>query len=244
MSNYRVRQVLALGDMPDRQLRLLIALATWMGDYTRTVRLGFDQLVTDTGKSHNTIRKARRELEDATKLVSERGDGRGHMTLWTVLCLPEKGTNGIGTLSDDEKGTNVLGTLPGGGKGTNSGSERVPTEGDKGYQPKRADQRKPDRELNRIAKPSSPALPELDIIRSAFPDVTEGEAESIIRDIRDEGVRSVAGVIRHRIGEGSLRLPCDASTAPHSDECRRGDSAECWPGWCKCRCHVKPAGGR
>jgi hypothetical protein len=135
-----------------------------MGDQTRTVSVGFSQLITDTGQSHNTVRNARRELEGDGKLASKRGDGRGHVTFWTVLCLPEKGTSEVGTLSDErEKGTSEVGTLSDDGearKGTNRGPERVPTEGQKGYQPKRADQREHDRGLDLIARPFSKELSE------------------------------------------------------------------------------------
>lgn len=157
MSNYRVRQVLALGDMPERQLRFLIALASWLPDDTRSVKAGFSTLIETSGRSHNTIRKARRELEAAGKLTSITGRGRGNLTVWVLHCLPEKGTNDTGTLSPDGgKGTNDAGTVPrtgNGGKGTNRGSEKVPTRGQKRYQPQLDDQQEPERGLDLRAKP-------------------------------------------------------------------------------------------
>ena len=167
MTNYRVRQVLALGVMPDRQLRLLIALATWLPDDTRTVRVGFDTLIRDTGNVRNTVRKARRELEGAGQLSSIAGDGRGLLTLWTVLCLPEKGVNASAPLpvkgvniADpllDVKGVNIadplLDPLPGGVKGVNPVAERGSSDPEKGGQGQRADLQKPVHWLNSRAKP-------------------------------------------------------------------------------------------
>jgi len=175
VSNYRVRQVLALGDMPERQLRFLIALATWMDDYSLTVRIGFDTLIKDSGNTHNTVRKARRELEADKRISSEAGNGRGHQTAWTARCLPEKGTN-------------IAGTQSGAGKGTNRGRERVPTEAEKGYQPQRADQQEPDCGLNRLAKPSrargreqpSAALAaDADLIRMIIEEVRDATGRTI-----------------------------------------------------------------
>jgi hypothetical protein len=131
VSNYRVRQVLALGPMPDRQLRFLVALATWLPDDTRIVSVGFDTLIAETGNARNTVRQARRELEAARKVTSKRGDGRGHLTLWTVLCLPEKGVSDVDPLP---------------------GAERGSTSGQKGGQPERADLQGRDRGLDRRAK--------------------------------------------------------------------------------------------
>ena len=141
MTNYRVRQVLALGDMPDRQLRLLVALATWLPDSTRTVRVGVDALTAATGKTRNTFRRARRELESDGRVGSQPGQHRGDLTIWTVYCLPEKGVNESDPLPA-KKGVN-----PEPGRGS-IGDE-------KGGQPQAADLREPDRWLKSLAKPSS-----------------------------------------------------------------------------------------
>jgi hypothetical protein len=106
VSNYRVRQVLALGRLPDRQLRFLVALATWLPDESRSVRVGFGTLLEHTGNARNTVKAARRELEADGRLSSVASRGRGHLTLWTVHCLPEKGVSYVDPFSVDGKGVN------------------------------------------------------------------------------------------------------------------------------------------
>ena len=152
VSNYRVRQVLALGPMPDRQLRFLIALATWLPDDSRAVRVGLDSLIKASGNSHNTVRKARRELEAVGKLASVSSRGRGHLTLWIADCLPEKGTSEGGPLcpdSADGKDTSDAGPF--------NSAEKVPTRAEKRYQAKLADLQEPKRGLKRMAKALSPS---------------------------------------------------------------------------------------
>lgn len=163
-----MRQVLALGPMPERQLRFLIALATWLSDETRTVRVGFGQLIADSGTALNTARKARRELEAARKLASTVGRGKGNLTVWTVLCLPEtafpaeseaaaKGTSDVDPFSADSKGTSDVDPftpVDNSPKGTSREPQKVPNEAPKRYQGQRADQREPDMGFNLRAKPS------------------------------------------------------------------------------------------
>lgn len=76
-----MRQVLGLGAMPEWQLRCLIALATWMGDDSRTVRVGLATLIEECGNTHNTVSKARRELESGGLLKSQGSRGKGHLTV-------------------------------------------------------------------------------------------------------------------------------------------------------------------
>ena len=104
MSNYRVRQVLALGPLPDRQLRLLIALATWLGDENRTCKVGFATLTQDMGTSADTAKRARRDARDAGRITYIPGRGRGNLTSWTVDCLPGKGVQRGDPFSDGVKG--------------------------------------------------------------------------------------------------------------------------------------------
>jgi hypothetical protein len=89
-----------------------------------------------------------------------------------------------------------------------------------------------------------PLYHESHIIRSAFPDATEGEIRAIVKSIKSEGVRSVFGVLRYRIGEGTVRLPCDeGGPGRHGPACSDGYGADsCTWDWCECRCHVKVAG--
>jgi hypothetical protein len=88
--------------MPDRQLRLLVALATWLPDDTTAVSVGLGTLMKTAGSARNTIRRARRELEGSGRLSSEPGGrGRGNVTRWTVHCLPAKGVSVIDPLAGD-----------------------------------------------------------------------------------------------------------------------------------------------
>jgi hypothetical protein len=119
MSNYRVRQVLALGDMPARQLRLLVALATWMNDDSRTVRAGFAAVAETMGTSPQTARRARRDAREAKRITYVPGRGRGHVTVWTVPALPEKGVQHADPLLQDRKGGQ-----PGPEKGVNPAEKR------------------------------------------------------------------------------------------------------------------------
>jgi hypothetical protein len=182
VSNYRVQQVLALGEMPGRQLRLLTGLATFMGDDSRSVSVGFDALITVTGNVRNTVRIARREFEERGSLSSEPGNGRGHLTLWTVLCLPEKGVS-------------VLDPLYGPGKGVNDGSERGSTSTEKGGQPKRADLQEPERGLNRLSNPSlsGDLAPLAAILTKAVPGADEREISDAVKTIE---TRAASGEIR------------------------------------------------
>jgi hypothetical protein len=252
VSNYRVRQVLALR-LPDRQNRFLCGLATFMSDDSRAVRAGFDAVMETAGQARNTARAARRELETGGKLASKRGDGRGNLTLWIVLCLPEisprptpkaeKEVNDADPLSPVHMGVNDADPLPGvrdARKGGQRPPERGSTAPEKGGQAQSSEQPKRDRGLNRLAKPSgSPGASGL--IRSAFPDVTDDEIESIIADRQARGARSVFSVVRHELGQGTLRLPCDRrGPGRHSEACKSGDTARCGYDWCECRCHIRP----
>jgi hypothetical protein len=245
VSNYRVRQVLALGPMPDRRLRLLVALATRLSDDSRTVRVGFDRLIEDTGNARNTVRTARRELEGRGDLLSKPGGrGRGDATHWTVLCLPEKGTSEVDPLNhrkrvNDSDPVNEVDPLNG-AKGVNGASVRGSIGPQKGGQPEFADLGKSDLELNRRANPSSSGhVREAELVRSVFPSAQEDEIEAIVANMTSKGARSPLAVIRHQITEGTLRLPCDTvGRGSHSTACRRGDGRDCSVDWCACRCHL------
>jgi hypothetical protein len=93
VSNYRIRQVLALrGQRPERQMRVLLALATWLTDDTVTVRLGAGQLRATARLTERNFELARIELVKAGELGYEPGGKhRGDRSVWTLLCLPDKG---------------------------------------------------------------------------------------------------------------------------------------------------------
>lgn len=167
MSNYRVRQVLALGPMPDRQLRLLVALATWMGDDSLTVRVGFGMLTGDMGTSADTARRARRDAREAGRISYVPGRGRGHVTLWIIHCLPAKGEQDAAPLSGDVKGEQRPPE-----KGGNLAHKRGAAH--------RADQQDPEHGLDLPAKPSSSLSRIAEAILAAVPDATEREIRSIL----------------------------------------------------------------
>jgi hypothetical protein len=144
VSNYRVRQVLALHGLSQRRLRLYTAIATFLTDDSRTVEAGFEVIVKVTGNAATTVRAARNDGQKSGELTWQPGRGRGHLTTWTLQCLPEKGVNEVGTFSADAEP----------GKGTNSESEKVPTEAEKRYQLQLADLPTSDSGLNRCAKSS------------------------------------------------------------------------------------------
>jgi hypothetical protein len=182
VTNYRVQQVLQLGRMPEAQLRFLVALATFLPDDTRSVRVGFDVLIETTGNVRGTVRTARRELEAEKRISSKPGNGRGHVTLWTVHCLPPKGVSYIDPLSVIHNGVNESDPLSDGGKGVNPGPERGSTTPLKGGQPQDADLRKPDRDLNRLSKPSAlAAFVIAEVHRHTGKTITTEEAERGIK---------------------------------------------------------------
>ena len=143
MSNYRVRQVLALGDMPRRQLRFLVALATYLSDDSASVRVGFAALTEAAGLSERWMKATRAELREAKRIEYEPGRYRGELTLWTLLCLPEKGAP-IGIPIDGQKGAP---------NGTGRGHPDA-KEGGTRYL---AGQRQPEPRLNHQARPSGGA---------------------------------------------------------------------------------------
>jgi hypothetical protein len=110
----RVLQVLALR-LPDAQNRLMCALATHLPAESRTAVVAFGDLVAEAGQARGTVRAARQALEKSGMLASRRtGDGRGSVTEWTVLCLPEKGVSVSDPFSSAQgKGVSVSDPFPG-----------------------------------------------------------------------------------------------------------------------------------
>ena len=81
------------------------------------------------------------------------------------------------------------------------------------------------------------------IIRTAYPDATDDEIETITRDKIARGARSPEAVLAHEFREGTLRLPCNPDgPEPYSEGCRDSDPARCVMSWCVCRCHIQPLG--
>ncbi len=238
MSNYRVRQVIALGKMPERQRMLLIALATFMHDDDLAVRVSVDALMKTAGLSRNTFRSARRELEEGGRIRAvPGGHGSRDVTTWTVSCLPAQGVNALNPLS---QGVNESDPL----QGVSRTSFRGSTERHSGGQPKSADQAKRDRWLNRMAKDSlsSPGDPLLTLLRESVPDAEMRELSELIGWTEAEGkVRNVRAYLRaaFRNGDGPSLIAevrtelaeRDARNAAACAWCGKADgrhTSQCW----------------
>ena len=147
MSNYRVRQVLAIKPkLLESKLRLMVVLATWMDDDSTTTVAGFERVTELAQLARNTARDARKALAADGYLTWTSPRGAGHRTAWTFHRLPElKGVNDADLFSGaDAKGVNDADPFTGEKKGSTGGEKRG--------QSQRADQRKPIDRLNRKAK--------------------------------------------------------------------------------------------
>lgn len=244
MSNYRVRQVLALDPMPDRELRFLLALATYMDDDSRNVKVGFSALTEATGRSADTARRGRKGNQKAGRISYLPGRGRGHLTTWTVLCLPQKGGNNGAPFSADVKGVQ-----PGSEKGGNHADKRGATN--------HPDQQEPKHWLIRMAK-SSLSLPRaLAELATVVPSLTERDITAISHQLTDNpDVRHPAAYLRSLLsngeaaewaatvlsGSGAARNGhAHEQSGPRSEACRQSSHKpwECGYGdeWCTCTCH-------
>jgi hypothetical protein len=146
VTNYGTLAILALPKMPERQLRLLLALETVTPREGGWREVGTDLLASKAGLSVNTTARARRELAKSGAIDYERGDGRGHVSTYRmkvphdVAHLPEPGKvptvtdhlsspgkvpNDTGHLSGP-KGDQVVGDLSEPGKVPKQALERYP----------------------------------------------------------------------------------------------------------------------
>lgn len=227
MSNYRVRQVLVLGDaMPRRQLRFLVALATYLGDDSRRVRVGFDALTATAGLSARWMKVTRGELRDGGQIEYQPGKHRGDLTLWTALCLPEKGAPMGDPLSTGKKG-GPMGDSFLAQKGAPDGAERGHLTAEKGGTLKLADQQEPDCGLNRRANPSSSLSRALTALAAAVPDLTEREIESISDRLKDNPEIPYPGrYLQVVIGNGDAAEFAAAVLNGHDRRGRHGRQAD------------------
>lgn len=203
MSNYRVRQVLVLGDMPRRQLRFLVALATYLDDDSLSVRLGFATLTEAAGLSERWMKAARAELRDAKRIEYEPGRYRGDLTRWTVLCLPEKGAPIRSALPASGKGIPVGASFDS-RKGVPDDPGRGHLNGSEGGTLESADQQEPERKLNLPAKPSS-SLSSLELVARQLADLggSEREIRAVIDKMaKDPKIRHVGAYLRKAVREG------------------------------------------
>jgi hypothetical protein len=107
VSNYRVRQVLAIKPkLLDSRHRLMVALATWLNDDSMTAVVGFDVLMEQAQLARNTAKDARKTLAADGYLTWTSPRGRGNRTAWTVHHLPElKGVSDVDPFPAAEKGS-------------------------------------------------------------------------------------------------------------------------------------------
>ena len=229
MTNFGTRLILGLPKMPERQLRVLLALETLPRRKGGWRRAGTELLAATAGLSANTAVKARDELVSSGAIEYRRGNGRGKVSAYRI-----KVTNDVGYLSSAERYPNGL------RKGTQTGSVKVP----KRNAPSSGNA---SGELSTYELQSSAHLRGVaEIIRKVFPDATDDEIEIIGKDRTKRGARSVAAVLPGEIERGELRLPCDGYRveARHTQACIDGNSGGCaydTYDWCVCRCHTRPA---
>lgn len=121
MSNYRVRQVLAIKPkLLDSKHRLMVALATWMNDDSMSAVVSFDVLMEQAQLARNTARDARKTLAADGYLTWTSPRGRGNRTAWTFHRLPElKGVSDVDLFSEpDAKGVSDADPFPAAEKGS------------------------------------------------------------------------------------------------------------------------------
>jgi hypothetical protein len=90
VTNYGALAILALGKMPERQLRLLIALETVTPSGHGWRSIGAALLASKAGLSPVTVALARDELAAAGRISYIPGNGRGHLSTFKLL-FPIKG---------------------------------------------------------------------------------------------------------------------------------------------------------
>jgi hypothetical protein len=235
VTNFGTRAILALPKMPERRLRVLLALETLprRGGGWREVKTG--KLAEHAGLSVNTAVRARGELVASGAVEYRRGNGHGHVSAYRI-----KVTNDAGYLHSPAKVPNNAGDLERypdeARKGTQTRPVKVPT----GYSPTSQNvsgQLEPSQlEPSQLSR-AAPA----DVIRAVFPGATDDEIEIMIKDRTGKGARSPGAVLAHEARQGILRLPCDRGQGSrHSAACRDGNPGQCGADWCTCRCHTSP----
>lgn len=232
----------AVRDHPDRpptmQRHVLHMLALRLDWETGAGFASVRVLAADADASEHTAKRATAWARSAQLLVLTRRGGRidaerVRASEWRLMLPADSSTQGstTGTLAQGATG----GTL--GTQGSSSSGPKVPmepTQGASGDGPSRPSSSRPSTSARVTASAS---------IRGAFPDVTDEEIRSIFQGaIRDRHPRDPDAYIAKLAGNGSLRLPCDrTSAAKLTAACRGGNSARCGLDWCGCRCHAKPA---
>jgi hypothetical protein len=136
VSNYRVRQVLAIKPkLLDSKLRLAVAVATWMSDDSMTAEVSFDVVMEQAQLARNTARDAHKSLAADGYLTWTSPRGRGNRTAWTFHRLPAlKGVSDVDPFSAaDAKGVSDVDPVPAAEKGSTEGRKRGQSEGSDPY---------------------------------------------------------------------------------------------------------------
>jgi hypothetical protein len=224
VSNYRVRQALALGVKQQRQKDFLVALATFMTDDSRRAVAGVNALMKVACQSRNTFRAARRELEESGSISSiVSGKGPKSLTTWTVHCLPAYGVNVLDPITDGVNDSDPIQAADGVNPGPLMGS----TEPSGWGQAQLADLQEPDRGLNRRAKPSSSLSRALADLATAVPTLTEREIESISDRLNgNPEIPHPGPYLQAVIGNGDAATFAAAVLNGHDRRGRHGRQAE------------------
>jgi hypothetical protein len=216
VSNYRVRQVLAIKPkLLESKLRLMVALATWMNDDSMTAEVSFDLAMEQAQIARNTARDARKALAADGYLSWTSPHGRGNRTAWTFHKLPElKGVSDVDLFSEaDVKGVSDADPLPAPEKGSAGPGKRG--------QPERADLQGRSNKLNRQANDDD-ARPVAAAAVAAEYGWPREHAERVIETIVARARKPVSDPARY-VGT-AIKRDSPASWAPDASRWRAKDS--------------------
>ncbi len=254
MTNFGALAVLALPGIPERQLRVLLALETVTardGGW-RTIETGV--LAAQARVSVNTAARARAELAKAGLIEYRPGTGPGHPGGYRLLVDVDKPPKNAGAVNPPK----------------NAGAVNPPKPAPASHP---NEPRKPTTPNAVTSADASIALEPLALEPSALreaPDpardprtlldglgINERLREHITGWMDDHGVRDPFAYLLEITGKpenhehGIRRFldrrrrelnACDPDgPGRHSGACRSGDSARCASSWCECACHPKPS---
>lgn len=239
MSNYRVRQVLALCKrLPHTEAEkdLLVGLATWLDDDSTEVRLS-TRVLAETASLHpDTVKHAKQQLRKKGWLEYDPATRPGELTLYRVPVL--EGVTGTTPPSANPQGG--VGAIP--PKGGSESGARGGREAPEGGVGEIADQPERDHKLNLLAKPvaKSSSGRAFEAIRAAAPDATDDEIETYAREIEDKwkpenlaryirsfpALKVAEGIAAIRMRGSPAATPADARpcAVPFPDICPRCSS--------------------
>lgn len=218
-------------DLKYREFRVLVALA-WDAGKDRQCKPGTALLAQRAHCGQRTVSRALRSLSDQGLIKTVQAGAPGRQATYEVLpMLSDGGQHGVTSTGDSmvspvpetaSRHQNRRQSQPELMTPTvSSSSEMLPTEASSSTRTR--------------------GRGSADIIRAAYPDATDDEIETIVKDRISNGARSAEAVLAYEARQGILRLPCDrGGLGRHSGACRDGDSGLCGADWCSCRCHTEP----